>query len=112
MDFVANKRITKTNERTGQAFYAKEVNIFDADNGISTKFNRATFSESFVEEMIRRYFPIGSGILDPFSGSGTTIVACEKKARIGIGMEVSAAQVKESQKRLKKRKRDFHHVVD
>ena len=35
----------------------------------------------------------GEGVYDPFCGSGTTLIACEKSGRVGYGMELSPAYV-------------------
>lgn len=91
-DFIANKKKGKINERTGQQFYMSISNIFEASNGKSTKFNKATFSDSLVKELIDRYFIEKSIILDPFVGSGTTLKACNDKKIYSVGIEISKEQ--------------------
>lgn len=39
-------------------------------------------------------------VLDPFAGSGTTIVGCELEARLGIGFELEAANVAIANERI------------
>lgn len=99
MDFQANKPVASVNEKTGQKFYPKIVNHFIAANGKSTEFNHATFSEEMVIELLNRYYPEGSIILDPFAGSGSTLVACKKNNRFAFGIEISPQQVKDFKNR-------------
>ena len=39
-------------------------------------------------------------VFDPFSGSGTTLVACERLGRIGFAVEIDAGYVAVSLERL------------
>jgi DNA modification methylase len=41
-------------------------------------------------------------VLDPFLGSGTTLVSCKKLGRKGLGYEIHDEYVKMSEKRLEK----------
>lgn len=44
---------------------------------------------SLIVDIINQWIPDGSIVIDPFLGSGTTIIACEQTGRIGYGMEIS-----------------------
>lgn len=51
-------------------------------------------------DLVSKYAKIGSVIVDPFIGSGTTIVACEQSGHIGYGCEIAEKYVAVSLQRL------------
>lgn len=51
----------------------------------------AMFPVSLPEFFIKAYTDPGDNVFDPFMGSGTTLIACEKLERTGYGMEISPA---------------------
>ena len=55
---------------------------------------------ALVERMILASSNTGDWVLDPFSGSGTTMVACAKHGRNGIGVDINEEYVRLSRERL------------
>jgi DNA modification methylase len=51
------------------------------------------FVPQLVEIFLRRYFKPGQTILDPFSGSGTTLVECSTFGAHSVGVDISAFNV-------------------
>ena len=49
----------------------------------------ATFPMEIAERVVRMYSFEDDVVLDPFAGSGTTLIAAERYNRIGIGFEIS-----------------------
>jgi len=88
--FKTNKELSKINEKTGQKFYKNYVNYIEAKNNDGIKCNlKASFSTDLVSKLIHIYYPKGSLIYDPFSGIGTTAVACKMNGLNYLGSELS-----------------------
>lgn len=49
----------------------------------------ATFPMEIADRIVRMYSFADDLVLDPFAGSGTTLIAAEKNNRFGIGFEIS-----------------------
>lgn len=61
----------------------------------------ATFSELDVERLIRLFTREGERVLDPFVGSGSTLIACARAGRAGVGIEVSERWAQVSRDRVR-----------
>ena len=48
---------------------------------------------ALVERAIENSSPPGATVLDPFCGAGTTLIACERTGRRGIGVEIDPRYV-------------------
>jgi len=46
--------------------------------------------------------PKGSRVVDPFVGSGTTLVACENLGMEGLGFEIDESYVEDANRRLER----------
>jgi len=62
--------------------------------------NEAAFPESLVEFFILSFCPPGGIVLDPFSGSGTTISVAIQNHRNYIGIDIRDSQVDLTNKRI------------
>lgn len=63
--------------------------------------NLATFSTSFVEQLLDRYVYTNDMLVyDSFMGTGTTAVACKRRGLRYVGSELSTAQVEFANKWL------------
>jgi len=56
---------------------------------------------SLFEWLIKLVTREGQVVLDPFLGSGTTLMACEKSSRKGIGIEKEVEYIKIAKERIK-----------
>lgn len=59
--------------------------------GIHTQAHPAVFSVEFASFLIQTWSEPGAIVYEPFSGSGTTIIACEQLGRKCRAMEISPA---------------------
>lgn len=101
--FITNKKKIGEREDTKQSIYENVFNFFQApNNDESTELNKATFSTEFVRNIIDRYVKKEDVVLDNFSGTGTTLIACEMREIKSIGIELSKKQCKHTINRLKK----------
>lgn len=101
--FKCNKTV-KSHRKTGQAAYENVLNIIEAKNNDETcPYNKATFSTDLCEQLLALY-AVGETVTvyDPFMGSGTTAVACQKMGFNCIGSEISKNQCEWAVERLKR----------
>jgi site-specific DNA-methyltransferase (adenine-specific) len=56
--------------------------------------------EVVIKRLIEIYTKEGDVILDPFVGSGTTMIVCKKLGRSSIGIEINPEYVEIAKKRL------------
>ena len=111
--FNANKQVTSTNSK-GQKYYENVFNFIEAPNNDgSNKLNKATYSSELCEKLLNIYATKTSIVYDPFMGTGTTALACEKygnESMVCIGSELSEAQVQFSKERIKEYKENNKFV--
>ncbi|WP_406698597.1 DNA modification methylase [Singulisphaera sp. Ch08] len=62
-------------------------NVIYVNVGEHVKGHSATFPVGLPEFFVKAFSDPGDTWLDPFVGSGTTILACERNDRIGVGIE-------------------------
>ncbi|MDA0840580.1 MAG: site-specific DNA-methyltransferase [Planctomycetota bacterium] len=62
--------------------------IWTGITGASTRRHPAPYPIELAERLIRMFSFVGDTVLDPFSGTGTSIIAAAKWARNSIGVEV------------------------
>lgn len=70
----------------------KTNNGYDHIGSILAHENEAPFSEKLAEFFIKTACPPGGLVLDPFSGSGTTVSVALMNGRRGIGLDIRRSQ--------------------
>lgn len=91
--FHMNKKVTSI-RKTGQKAYQNIFNLVEArNNDGACPYNKATFSSELCEKLLSMYCPNGGVVYDPFIGSGTTAVACQRMDLSCYGSEISKNQV-------------------
>jgi len=105
-------QVNSLNELTGGEWlqFTKSWFIFDAlqsdlneeriiSVGLSEQ-HPATFSPTMVSEFVRFFTKKGEVVLDPFVGIGSTLVACSRAGRRGIGIDINKGYVEIAKKRI------------
>lgn len=98
--FNCYKKTTKISPK-GQKYYEIIDNFISAkNNDESTNLNKATYSTELCDKLLKIYTKEGDIVYDPFMGTGTTGVACNRIKRNFIGSEISEQQVEYSKERI------------
>jgi DNA modification methylase len=105
-------QINTLNELTGGEWlqFTKSWFIFDAldsdleeekivTKGLSEE-HPATFSPTMVSDFIRFFTKKDEVVLDPFVGIGSTLVACSRSGRKGIGIDINEEYTEIARKRV------------
>ncbi len=70
--------------------------------GASTRNHPAPFPVELAERLVRMFSFAGDTVVDPFSGTGTTLVAASRAGRSGIGIEIDDTYLNLSTNRFAK----------
>jgi len=65
-----------------------------------TELHPARYPEEMVAEFLGFFTKKGGTVLDPFLGSGATLVACAENERVGVGVELSARYARTAAQRV------------
>lgn len=65
-----------------------------------TELHPARYPEELVSEFVGFFTKAGEWVLDPFCGSGATLVSCHEMGRRGVGVELSARYHEVASRRL------------
>lgn len=108
--------------RIPQKFYRSVNNMRGANPGDVWEFSHVHYCnenrqnhptqkpEGLIERMVLASSKIGDIVLDPFSGSGTTLRVCQQLERNCIGIEVNSQYVAQIENRLKKSFNGFDSI--
>ncbi|AFV75727.1 DNA modification methylase [Thermus oshimai JL-2] len=74
--------------------------IWDDIPGESTRSHPAPFPLELAERLVRMFSFAGDLVLDPFAGTGTTLLAAARLGRVGVGVELVPRYAKLAEKRF------------
>ena len=78
----------------------ERTNVWEINPETKSKHS-APFPLELSDKVVKYYSYVGDLVLDPFLGSGTTLLSCKNNNRRGIGFEIHEKYIKISEKRLK-----------
>ena len=87
--------------------YAKWFRQFWTITGASTKSHPAPYPYELAHRLVRMFSFCCDTVLDPFCGSGTTMLAAMKTGRNSIGIEIDPAYHEMAAKRLQEENQDM-----
>jgi DNA modification methylase len=98
------KAVTHCNELDGKRWIQNSISVW-SDIRKTSEENRlkhpAMFPAMLVERLVATFLRLdGETVLDPFSGSGSTIVEVERLGKTGIGIELSPEYAKMGRRRI------------
>jgi len=70
--------------------------------GASTKEHPAPFPVELADRLVRMFSFVDDTVLDPFSGTGTTLLAAAKSGRNAIGVDIDPAYARIARDRLRR----------
>lgn len=87
--------------RISKEDFAKWFQQFWNLSGASTKDHPAPFPLELAYRLVRMFSFVGDTVLDPFSGTATTMLAAMKSGRNSVGIEIDPEYFKMSEDRLR-----------
>ena len=97
--------VNHLNDLTGKEWIIFTRTWFQCDShryhkNKDTELHPARYPEEMVAEFLKFFTKAGGWVLDPFAGSGATLISCSEQERRGVGVELSARYVAVMQARL------------
>jgi len=99
-DWLLETRGERETERVlGQVLESWTYSIAPPRDALKTE-HPATFSERDIEKLIELFTKQGERVLDPFVGVGSTLLACRRTGREGVGIELAPRWAEIARERL------------
>lgn len=105
---MEQRRVSKISKKDYNAWFRQIWNI----PGASTKEHPAPFPFELANRLVRMFSFCGDTVLDPFCGTGTTMLAAMKADRNSIGTEVDPEYCEMALKRLQREEQTFFNKVE
>jgi modification methylase len=79
--------------------------------GASTRHHPAPYPLELADRLVRMFSFVGDTVLDPFVGTGTTVVAAALAGRNSIGIEIDSQYLHEAAARIRQESTSLFHQV-
>jgi DNA modification methylase len=90
------------NTLTSDEFMSATLDVWRIESESARRVNHpAPFPVQLPERLIHLYTFCGDVVLDPFMGSGSTLVAAARTGRIGVGYDTDAGYVRTARERVR-----------
>jgi DNA modification methylase len=96
---VKKERLNELDGKTWEKYSISVWDIVKTPDEMKLK-HPAMFPVELCRRLIQIYTKKGDLVIDPFVGSGSTMVACKELGRRGVGIDINEKFVKLAQKRL------------
>lgn len=104
---MKQRELSKIDKEEYNAWFQQIWNL----PGASTKKHPAPFPLELAYRLVRMFSFYGDTVLDPFCGTGTTMLAAMKTNRNSVGVEIDPEYCQKALKRLKKHGRTLFNDV-
>lgn len=91
------RRLSKMSKEDYDTWFRQIWNV----TGASTRAHPAPFPVELAARLVRMFSFVGDTVLDPFCGSGTTMVAAMRHARNSVGIEIDPQYCRQAALRLR-----------
>jgi site-specific DNA-methyltransferase (adenine-specific) len=105
---MEQRQLSKISKKDYSAWFRQIWNI----PGASTRSHPAPFPFELANRLVRMFSFWGDTVLDPFCGTGTTMLASMKANRNSIGTEVDPEYCKMAFTRLERKGRTFFNQAE
>ncbi len=106
---VKKERLNELDGKTWEKYSISVWDIVKTPDEMKLK-HPAMFPVELCRRLIQIYTKKGDLVIDPFVGSGSTMVACKELERRGLGIDINEKFVKLAQKRLSQESLDTHEI--
>ena len=104
----SQRKMSMINKQEFDGWFAQFWRI----TGASTKEHPAPFPLELAYRLVRMFSFVGDTVLDPFLGSGTTMVAAMKADRNSVGVDIEPAYLKMARRRITEEQHNlFKHAM-
>jgi DNA modification methylase len=86
--------------------------IWEGITGASTKKHPAPYPLELADRLVQMFSFVGDTVLDPFLGSGTTVVAALRNGRHSVGYEVDPEYFRAAERRIREATSDLFNISE
>jgi site-specific DNA-methyltransferase (adenine-specific) len=79
--------------------------------GASTREHPAPFPLELADRLVRMFSFVDDTVLDPFAGTGTTLLAASRLGRNSIGFEIDPQYFQMAKRRIEEAQQDFYRDI-